>query len=295
MTQFCSAQGCAHPTTGSLLCPDHRKALTKVTRDLPGLLVHLQESTLRQVRYSQIGGMALPNPDESPVPFNTHAANLERKAAATIRLWQGRAADRLGIPARHPIPLRAASWIRDSVIAGRLDAWVDLGKMLDDLEKLAAKIMIAIDRPDTSWYAGQCGAPIPTKTGQTVDCTNELYVPEGSPIVECRQCGATFQTSQRRDILLAEVDKSLATATEIARALTVLTDELGGETNLVRRIGAWKDRGRIEQVGTIIEHGIRRPTYRVGDVRALLALEAQRVALRREAKSKKDTKRNKTS
>lgn len=109
-----------------------------------------------------------------------------------------------------------------------------------------------IDRPADRTYAGPCSA-----------CSADLYAAAGSLAVVCEPCGLEYDIEPRREYLLGVVEDQLATATELARALTSLGRPV--DSALVRK---WAERGRI------VAHGRNRrghAVYRVGDVLDLVA------------------------
>lgn len=115
-----------------------------------------------------------------------------------------------------------------------------------------------IDRPLDRTYAGPCDR-----------CGHDLYVEHGRADVICYDCGLSYDLGARREWLLHVVHDRLATAVEIARALTSL--ELSITTERIRQ---WKHRGRLIERGHDRQS---RPLYRVGDVVDLL-IEQQQIA-----------------
>ena len=108
-----------------------------------------------------------------------------------------------------------------------------------------------IDRPADRTFAGPCDA-----------CGQDLYVEPGRPDVICFDCGLAYDLAARRAWLLSVVNDRLATAIEIARALTSLSMPVNAE-----RVRQWKHRGRLVERA----HDRRgRPLFRVGDVVDLL-------------------------
>lgn len=125
-----------------------------------------------------------------------------------------------------------------------------------DLVRIVERAQHVIDRPAERMYAGPCDR-----------CGRDLYARKGKLSVTCVDCSLEYDLAERRQWLLKLVDDRLATASEIARALTSLAVPVTAD-----RIWQWKHRERI----TVRGHDqLKRPLYRVGDVVALLNEQQQ--------------------
>ncbi len=146
------------------------------------------------------------------------------------------------------------------------------GEFLDQMLDCETRMRKLVDRPADRWYAGKCSAS--DESGNA--CPTELYALEGKPTITCPTCQAQHDVTKRRDFLLREAKDYLVTATEAAGALLSWTDYDGTETNLIKRIGKWRERGRLADHGSEVVNGKARPLYRLGDVQELLIEHAQR-------------------
>jgi hypothetical protein len=147
-----------------------------------------------------------------------------------------------------------------------------LDEMLDNERRLRR----LVDRPADRWYAGKCGV-----TDEDGECNAELYATRDYGTIICPGCGITHDVAERRDVLLSEAAAYLVTATEAAGALLAWTDYDGSESKLVDRIRQWRNRGQLEARSTEQVNGRERHLYRLGDVQALLIVEAQHAQERR--------------
>lgn len=145
--------------------------------------------------------------------------------------------------------------------------------MLDELLDLERRLRRLVDRPPSRQYAGRC------------HCDAELYALEGKTTMHCQACGAEHDVASRREFLLREASDYLVTATEAASALLSWTDCDWAHAKIVDRIRRWRDRGTLDVADVTSLSGRDRHLYRLGDVQALLVVEAQRDLLRRGARA----------
>lgn len=114
-----------------------------------------------------------------------------------------------------------------------------------------------IDNPPERWFAGPCA-----------ECGADLYAERRHGPVQCPECGQSHDIDEIRDRLLAEAEDRLASATDIARAVSWL----GAEPLTPARVWQWAKRGRIIARGHAPgAGGPPVPLYRVGDAIDLLA------------------------
>jgi hypothetical protein len=128
-------------------------------------------------------------------------------------------------------------------------------EILDELDNLEAQLRRFVDRPRDRWYAGPCA-----------DCGKALYAKAGATYVTCEACGISYHVEDRRADMLNRAYDLCATASEIARAISWL----GHEVINAERIRKWVERGRLERKGWLTVRGRELPTYRIGDVAALV-------------------------
>lgn len=130
-------------------------------------------------------------------------------------------------------------------------------EILDELTDVAGQLRRMVDRPAERWFAGNC---------DVVTCERPLYVKEGASWVTCEACGISYEVKLRREQMLLKAHDRYATASEIARAISWL----GQESVNAQRIRKWVERNRLERKGWLTVRGRELPTYRIGDVAALV-------------------------
>lgn len=128
----------------------------------------------------------------------------------------------------------------------------------DELTAVVEGARRTIDTRGGQQYAGPCDV-----------CERDMYAATGAAVVECKPCGVSHDMADRREWLLSAAEDRLATAAELARAVSGL-----GQPVTAATIRQWASRGRLAA------HGMdgTRPRYRVGDVTQLVRESAQRRA-----------------
>lgn len=123
-------------------------------------------------------------------------------------------------------------------------------QVVSELHAALNHLRSVIDSHPDRVYAGPCDY-----------CRQDLYAEQGAAQVTCVPCAATWEMDARREWLLEQVASQLATASQVAHALTSL-----GQPLTPGRVRQWASRGMLTA------HGLdgTRPTYRVGDVQRLL-------------------------
>lgn len=262
-TQICR---CGQPTTeASYICPSCTNGLWNTLDAIPDLLVDLGLTRTRQRHYGTTTGTS----SGDALPWHEAASrSLHDVREATYAIVDRCIAARLASTETTHTSARpsrrlddAARWLQVRVdpIAAQPWAPTALG-----LIRVHNRALTVIDHPPEHTYAGPCQV-----------CGADLYTLPDQPEVKCPGCGATEDVAARRSYLLGCVNDQLATATEIARALTSLAMPISSE-----RIRQWKHR----QVLEVRSHEHHRdgttghPLYRVGDVIDLLLADAERIA-----------------
>ena len=115
----------------------------------------------------------------------------------------------------------------------------------------------AIDIPPARQYAGPCRA-----------CARPLYARPGASSTECRDCRTPHDVDERRAWMLEQVQDQLATAHQVAYALSALGCEIKPD-----RVRQWVRRGMLAPRG---HDAARRRLYRIGDAYELLARLSER-------------------
>lgn len=188
---------------------------------------------------------------EYPLPYDPNTAHNTATINNTLTAWSIHISWHRGLE-----PPRAGRHLL-VWLGGQCD-WLryrtEGGQALDELGYAARLIEYTVDRPTPRWFAGRCDID---------GCPEELYPRAGADTVTCPACGYIHSTAVLRDSLLRRADNVLGTATEIARFVSTMRGEL---------VTSAQVRGLAHR-GRIIPHGqdrLARPTYRVGDVLAVI-------------------------
>ena len=183
------------------------------------------------------------------------------------------------------------------------------GEMVRDMLACERKLLTILDKSDTGWFAGECGArleddrahdgttcgcachngldyacDVPGGCGSEVavievKCQRNLYVTPGQSWVRCPECGTTYDSASRRDQLMREARDKVAPVTVIARAVVGLVDTESSVERLANRIDQWVKRERLQDLGVrVLTPGAKaQRVYRLGDVFDLLKLDTAKV------------------
>lgn len=298
---------CSQPTAGARLCARCTKTLDVAIANSRAYIADLDTVRTRQSRYSAVAGKT-PAGREQPLPVDLRftdaypdprssageGSRLEADARSTIVGWVRIIID------EHP-PVRWAgpvcrNCLHRSCNQARLRRapednliscchylqrqlpyiaaaeWAE--EILDELLDLERRLCRFVDRPADRWYAGPCTAGLRAMEAAWF-CGAELYAVPGRDTVTCRECDWTYPVEERRAWLLAAAEDRLENAATIARAVLVLGQADGTETQLASRIRQWARRRRITVRSTRTIEGKLQPLYRVGDVLDLLAEDAR--------------------
>lgn len=251
MTNACA---CGKPAPHAYLCGTCASRLGGALSTVPTLVTDLDLTLTKQRRFGDpnTGSRAT----DHGLPYNTAAAavlaDLRLELSALVRLCLTHGLHAGPQPGSHPTamsvwllarlaPLTTQPWATDAL---RVIALVGRGEEV-------------IDAPPERTFAGPCN-----------QCGTDLYARAGQAHATCPTCGDTYDLATRRTWLLGMVDDRLATATDIARALTSLELPVTAE-----RIRQWKHRHRITPVA---RDQLGHPLFRVGDVVDLLIEYAER-------------------
>lgn len=230
---------------------------------------------------------------ETALPYLPGTATRAAAACGEIVTWARHVCEErgIGVPRPGPAvgPLCRAGWgcnhpscdrIRARTVEpgvaraarfllGQLE-WIrhrpEADETVEQLQAAASVLVRCVDRPPALRYAGPCWA----EDADGGQCEEELYALEGAATVRCPGCGAAHDLGLRRQWLLGQVDDVLANAATLAAALSSLDRPV--TASMIRN---YADRGRITAHGRDRDD---RPTYRVGDVLAVLADVAERRA-----------------
>lgn len=197
-------------------------------------------------------GMAL---EAVPLPVNLDAAEAYEAAMGELSTW-----------ARHCCEERGIDYAGNGLaalcgfLAGQVD-WLRYRPEADEafsgIRSACRQVERLVDtRPDV-WYAGPCSE---------ADCQGELYPLSGAASVACPECGAAYDTADRKRWLLEEAQEAWGNAAWLSAALTMLgvrcTDSM---------IRGYAHRGRLAPHPEPDGRGYRR--YRLGSVLELVTAD----------------------
>lgn len=286
---------CGRPADGAFICSSCTRALEIALGNISSYWADLDTVKARQTRYGDTGGG---RGGDKPIPIDVRFGALEwvEKLDAegrivgmepwipvgtalqdavknTISTWTRIVMDEKPLlhgPV-HPAclhvgcsTLRRSRWPADTVgsccryLLGHAD-WMRTKDwapdILDEMDDLEAQLRRMIDRPADKLFVGYC-----------TECDLPLNAKPGAPQVTCRGCEKVFSVEASRDAMWIAAQDALGTASEIARAISWL----GNQPVTAERIRKWVERDRLERKGWLTVRGRDLPTYRIGDVAALV-------------------------
>jgi hypothetical protein len=291
---------CPKPSQDGALCQGEgscTELLERTLGDVPALASAAVVGYAGQARVMRLAvGAQPPEDDEAlevsvklqPLPWDEGISKAVRALHAELSTTVRLVIEETRIPSERvagPVCLlcthrscrsaRAGGWPVDSLPAmswwllahhvGWLRAHPAAKEILRGLADAVARLESTQDRAPELIYAGPCEAVI-VDDGVTRQCGHDVYAEVGAASAECPACRTPCDVAARRDTMSAAVDAYVLTATEVSRALTALDDPVTPE-----RIRKWAERSQLVSVGVALRGDRLDPTYRVGDVRKLLA------------------------
>lgn len=222
----------------------------------------------------------------TPVLYDDSASTVAKTLHSVLRRWANVIAAETGLTAwrapdgapypicrrcEHPSCLLARPPVLPPPSTGGLAVWLrphvgwlrhhhDAQRAHDEILDAVRDARRTIDRPAEKLYAGPCD-----------QCGEDMYGRVGARMVECPPCELVYEIEARRAWLLRSAEDVLASATEIARAITRLGQPVTPEAI----------RGLVHR-GQLAPHGHRKvgrrevPVYRLGDVLDVLAQRVSR-------------------
>ena len=222
----------------------------------------------------------------TPIPYDDRAANATATLHRVLTAWADRIATETGIRTWRPAPggpfpicrrcehpscllhrppvqppatlAGLAAWLRPRV--GWLRHHHDGATALNQILTAVRDAQHAVDRPAERLYAGPCD-----------ECGEDMYGRVGARIVECPPCELVYEVEARRQWLLRSAEDVLASATEIARAITRL-----GQDVTPSAIRGFVHRGQLLAHSQRTVGSRTVPLYRLGDVLDILTRRAER-------------------
>lgn len=184
--------------------------------------------------------------------------------------------DRPGIGEPPADTAKACGWLESHVPSIATLEWA--AELLREMIDCERRLQRLIDRSDTGWYAGACGNEIGREwiddEAVPVVCQRGLYGTMGTAWVRCPECGRTWNSTQRREVMMREARDEHAPVTVIARAVVGLLDTEPSVERLSARIDQWVSRKRLHSMGVrVLADGKPHRVYRIGDVFDLLGVK----------------------
>lgn len=214
------------------------------------------------------------------VPRDPIADALDHVATIVFGWARNLEDDRPGIHGTLPITTeRRCGWLESHVPSIATLEWAGecLREMLD-CERMLRRIL---DRADTGWYAGMCGNEIGRETTEDgevlpVNCERHLYGTQGSKWVSCPECGRTWDSGARREVMIEEARDEHAPVSVIANAVVGMIDGEHSVQRLANRIDQWVTREKLTSLGVrVLADGKPHRVYRLGDVFDLMGVECK--------------------
>lgn len=257
---------CGRPTRDEAYACEHcGDQLAQALAEIPWLDTELERTLAGQrgVDYRTLGGART---TEHPLPLHLGASAARQHLRGLLVSWVKFCTEeevrhqspKVGLPFDHVSAMsRWLLWRIDGLLLHELGS-----DAVDQLTSAVAHCRRVIDRPADRWFAGPCD-----------QCQAPLYVTPGAATVKCRgvvaeeACDNLVDVAGRREALLAEAEDRLATAVDVARAVSWL----GAKPLTAARVRQWAVRARIYAKG----HDGARPLYRIGDAIDLLAADTK--------------------
>lgn len=252
MESTCARCGAAMSDAAALChpCTDH---LAGRLRDIPVLLAELDVQFSRQSRASNTAKIP------TGVPGSVHPDMSVADAAGLLRsACAGWAHTYDGYTGRAPW-----HYLWENLDAIRLHNW---SVMLDaDIARRASAAWRKIDRPESRWYAGVCGAtlPDPEHASEQAECGRVLWAAIDDSEITCPACHTRWSVSERRDYLIRSAEDfelpPRAAATIVSYVLASRVSENTVKSWLARGHLIPRQRGpQRVRVGDVITEVLRR-------------------------------------
>lgn len=209
-----------------------------------------------------------PPPSMEPAPDRISAA-ADYVSAVVFGWVENLEDDRPGIKPAPRDTSDRCGWLEAHRVTIATLSWgVEILREMLDCEHMLQRIL---DKADTGWYAGICGNEIGRETDEDglvtpLDCPRNLYGSQGTSWVRCPECGRTWNSDERRAVMLAEARDEVAPVRVIARVVVGLMDGEVSVERLTRRIEKWIDNGTLKDLGTRVLDGKPRKVYKLGEV-----------------------------
>lgn len=271
MSETCT---CGRPTRdAAYTCDQCTAEFQQALAETPWLVEQLEITLTRQkgvdyrAKNATTGGSK-----ETPLPVDYGAFSAASALRTALLTWVKHCHD-TGIAHQSPktgLPIletaHMSRWLMWRIDGLALNP--DGPAAMADITRAVTRGKRVIDRPADKWFAGPCTREV----GDQI-CGRDLYATLDKPQVKCSACHAVYNVGEQRGMLYTAAKDHLATASEIARAITVLSEQsVDADTagKLRRLIADWCSAGRLQAKGTTEVRGKPSTLYRVGDVDELV-------------------------
>lgn len=267
----------AELTNGLAICPRCQGTLTQALINTAAYFADVDR--IRPGQRVKVRSTYQSTPPPGLMPTRDPIADALDHVSTLVFGWcQNLEDDRPGLlPALPASTERRCGWLEAGVGTVATLEWAAecLREMLD-CERTLRRIL---DRADTGWYAGMCGNEIGREIidGEVVplNCERHLYGTQGNKWVACPECGRTWDSIERRRVMIEEARDEHAPVSIIASAVVGLVDDQHSVQRLANRIDQWVKRDKLTSLGVrVLADGKPHRVYRLGDVFDLLGVES---------------------
>lgn len=204
--------------------------------------------------------------DYRPLPWVEQAADAGHKLHELVHRLTTRLADYASGPPvnecpRHPYGPTAAAieWLLENLAAFTRTAHA--GTYLDQIHRVLAAGLKAVDHPDETVFVGKCGHIVKTGRTQARVCQIELFADPKEETVKCWGCHAEHSLSERREDMMRRARDYVSHSGKLASLITLMGIPIAGST-----IRTYASRRGLQTIST---DRMGRPQYRVRDVLTL--------------------------
>jgi len=294
--------GCGAETTNGLsLCQKCRETLSVGFVNVAAFhtdVLRIQPGERIKTRSAYV---STPPPSLSAVfdPISDVAAEVDNMLSTWCRALMD---DRPQVKLAPKSAVAQCGWLEAHIPSIATLAWSSA--LLRDVQAAEKRLQRILDKSDTGWYAGQCGAVLANERVHdaqscicechngyacsdpevcdwevpmfaAVVCERGMYASPGQKYLRCPECGTSHDTDMRRAQMMAEVEGRVAPVSVIARAIVGLVDSETSVERLTNRIDKWVSRKQLHDLGVRVLEGRPRRVYLLGDVLKLLKVQAQ--------------------
>ncbi|WUI02091.1 DUF1922 domain-containing protein [Spirillospora sp. NBC_00431] len=257
----CPCVGCDRPAPGDqTICGACEAELSRALDAVPEVARDLDVTLSRQTSRTGGGWTSV-----VPLPFDARASEVGWVLRSALAGWVRQLQETQAEDWPADTPQAMAGWL--SARLERLVRHPAAEEAHGEIVTAVAAAQRAVDLFPDRWYAGVCAAPL-DGGGR---CQRDLYAKPKAATVTCPECGHRWDVPERRTWLLGMAEDVLATATEIARAVTTL-----GQPVTPEAIRGYVHRKQLVAHGSRLVGTRETPVYRLGDVLDILARRAER-------------------